>query len=922
VTKQPDASGGRIPPIANQFLKYFLPVAVLLGLLIAAVQYHSYAIARQEMLTSQRHGVALAAEAIGHDFEIVGADLHALAASHSLRQYAGSPLETSRQAVSEELAAFIRYKRLYAGLSYVGENGNQRIAIGATDAPVTATRSSEANAELLAAVRDLPPGGVAASPTILRGGGGPPQALIRFATPVRDLGGRTRGALILVYSNPNLMTSHLGRVLQQQGGSDFLVDADGDWLRYTNGTEHWTEGGNQRFGELYPDAWSTLLRADAGQFRTERGLFTFTTVYPERHAVRDEGGSAAETSAPFWKIVSVVDDATLSALATQRFRGGLFLYLLLLIPAALASRYVARLSNNRQLNRQRIRELGRVVEQSHDLVFITDADGCVRYVNPRFEKITGYSRREIIGRSPDVLKSGTHEAEFYDRLWKTIRRGEAFQAMFTNRKKNGELFHVQMTISPLKDKDAITGYVATGKDITSQIHTQERLLKLAFHHPLTGLPNRALFRDHLHEAAARARRGGHSVAVLFIDLDRFKKVNDSLGHQAGDSLLKQVSERLRETVRETDMVAHLGGDEFTILVDEIHQPAQVQAVSAKLLQLFEKPFHVADRELYVGASIGIALFPNDSDSVEKLMEQADTAMYQAKRAGRSQYQFYSADMTTLANERLELENRLRTAMHQREFELHFQPIVDPLRRELRGFEALIRWRQPDGTLRSPNEFIPVLEETGLVVPVTEWVLEESCRQCRRLNELGSTRVRMNVNISARSFYQGDLVGTVRTALKRSRLTPQQLVLEVTESLLVEDQQHVQKSLEQLRALGVGIAIDDFGTGYSSLAYLRRLPVNILKIDRAFINGVGPDSRDAALVSAIMAMAQELHMDVVAEGVEQRHQLDFLRQRGCDGVQGYLFSAPLPADNIASWLDRDRHWPWKAWMDQPGDARLH
>ncbi|HEX5513218.1 MAG TPA: EAL domain-containing protein, partial [Gammaproteobacteria bacterium] len=690
----------------------------------------------------------------------------------------------------------------------------------------------------------------------------------------------------------------------------------------TPAEQGWVLVNEAPLSEVYSVAWQHMLATDSGQFRTSKGLFTFATVYPG-----EQVDSAVSGASQFWKIVSHIDSDTLAAATTAHFRQGLLVYLLLLVPAAIVALYLAKLRASRLYNRERIRELGTVIEQTHDMVLITDANGIVRYVNPRFEEITGYGSGEIIGRKPNLLKSGTHEPAFYERLWSTIQRGKPFEATITNRKKNGQLFHVQMTISPLTNKRGISGFVATAKDITGQVSSQERLLMLAFHHPLTGLPNRALFRDHLHEAAARARRSEHSIAVLFIDLDRFKKVNDSLGHQVGDVLLKEVAQRLRNAVREIDTVAHLGGDEFILLLDAIQQPAQVRAVATKLLQLFEQPFMVAERELHISASIGIAIFPEDSnlgenDNVELLIERADTAMYQAKRAGRGQFQFYSAEMTTLANERLELENQLRNALQQQEFELHFQPIVDPLRRELRGLEALIRWRHPSGELRRPDEFIPTLEETGLVIPTTEWVLEEACRQCRHLHAAGMTRIRMNVNISARSFYQGNLVKMVAAALQRTGMPPTQLVLEMTESVLLEDQYHIQNSLEQLRELGVGIAIDDFGTGYSSLSYLRRLPVDTIKIDRSFIHGVGPDSRDAALVSAMMAMAQELQLDVVAEGVEQAHQLDFLRQRGCDGAQGFLFSGPLPAKLINDWLDRDRNWPWKAWMDRGETWRLH
>lgn len=912
MSAQHDAAGvGCIPQVTYQFLRLFLPSALLFGLLITALQYHSYAIARQGLLVSQTHSVQLVADAITRDVEAVTDDLRTLARSSGLRRFMAAPSEESRQAAEQELAAFARYKRLYADISYVNLDGKVRLSAsnnGAVQPP---------HPTLLTTAQRLPADAIAVSPlTLTTDAANSPQPVFQFAMPVRDADQELHGVLIATYDGPHLLAS-LNRLLAQEPETEFMIAGDGEWLQHTGAHQGWASPVTERFADAYPDAWRHMLAADAGQFRTEQGLFTFTTIHPP-----DVTGSQNTRNGQFWKIGSYIDNQMLVAAATARFWRAALLYLVLLIPIAFACRHISRLIQARQRSGQRVRELGAVVEQSHDMVFITDADGRIRYTNPRFTDITGYSRAEVIGRTPSLLRSGRHDEAFYHRLWDTIRRGQAFESVIVNRKKNGELSHLQMTISPLSNSSGISGYVATGKDITGQVQSQERLLKLAFHHPLTGLPNRALFRDHLHEASVRAKRSGHHAAVLFIDLDRFKKVNDSLGHQAGDELLKQVAQRLRGAVREMDTVAHLGGDEFTVLLDDILQPAQVQAVAAKLLELFDTPFTVNERELYIGASIGIAIFPHDSDNVEKLMEQADTAMYQAKRAGRGRYQFYSADMTTLAHERLELENRLRTALPKREFELHFQPIVDPGRRQLRGLEALIRWRQPDGSLYGPMDFIPVLEETGLITPVTAWVLEEACRQCRHLHDMGVAGLRINVNISSQSFYQDGLVEAVNSALERTGLTAKHLVLEVTESLLLEDQYHVQQTLEALRRLGVAIAIDDFGTGYSSLAYLRRLPVDILKIDRSFIVDVGSDERDAALVSAMLAMAQELHLDVVAEGVEQRRQLDFLRQRHCDGAQGFLFSAPLPAERIHAHLYRDRDWPWQAWMDSHEASRLH
>lgn len=911
------------PPLSiRQFLGVFFPVALLLGLLTAALQYHSHALTYGNLQASQTHDIDIAADVFSRDFDAIFVDLSLLATNQEIRRFATQAALADFQPAAKALNEFHNHKPRYGTVSFIDPDGQQLLTTTSSppDGSVKAIEQALLR-HLSIHSKERPVDNFAISPlTLLTDEQGLPQPTLYAAIAIRDANERNLGALVISYTASQLSINR-NKPIELQADAKLLINRDSNWLQHLNrdhddGWAPTTPG--ETFEQAYPDAWRHMQAADSGQFKTSHGLFTFATLASTGGA----DGNAQNSQPMPWIIASLITAETLNGIAMHAFWGGMLIYSLLLLPAALGCFYVARMIHIRMYNQRRIRALSAAVEQSHDMVLITDAAGRIRYVNPRFEEITGYSRAEITGQSPNLLKSGKHDKAFYRRLWQTIKRGEPFEATISNRKKDGELFHNQTTISPLSDKSGIIGYVASSKDITTQVNTQERLLRLAFHHPLTGLPNRSLFRDHLHDAAARARRGHHQVAVLFIDLDRFKQVNDSLGHQVGDALLMAVAQRLREAVREIDMVAHLGGDEFTILLDAIEHPNQVQAVTAKLLQLFEQPFLVQDRELYIGASIGIALFPTDSDNVESLVEQADTAMYQAKRAGRGHFQFYSAEMTTLANERLELESQLRTALHKQEFKLLFQPIVDPLRREMRGLEALLRWHHPDGSIRTPDDFIPVLEETGMIVPITAWVLGEACRQYRHLHDVGMGRIRINVNISARSFYQGDLVKLVRQTLEQNRMPPAQLVLEVTESLLLEDQHHVQNALEQLRQLGISIAIDDFGTGYSSLAYLRRLPISIIKIDRTFIHGVSANSRDAALVSAMMAMAQELQMDVVAEGVEHAFQLDFLRQRHCRGAQGFLFSPPIPANHINTWLDQDPRWPWKKWMNQGVADRLH
>ncbi len=552
-----------------------------------------------------------------------------------------------------------------------------------------------------------------------------------------------------------------------------------------------------------------------------------------------------------------------------------------------------------------MRELSSVVEQTDDVVVITDLQGVIQYVNPAYERTTGYSRLEVLGKNAGVAKSGEHGQRFYEDLWRTILADRVFRDVLINRKKDGSLYYEEKTITPLKDADGnLVRFVSTGKDITERRRADERLRRLAHYDSLTGLPNRMLLQDHLKQAMAEANRLERLVAVMFLDLDRFKTVNDTLGHEIGDALLGSVAERLAACLRPGDTVSRLGGDEFTVVLANVAHVDDVAHVAQKILDQFLSPFRIAGHELFVSPSIGITLYPLDEKDTTNLLRDADTAMYRAKELGGNTFQFYTPELNARAARRLELETGLRRALERQEFVLHYQPLVDMKTGRIRGMEALLRWQHPEYGLIPPLDFIPLAEDTGLIIPIGEWVLKTACAQIKAWHGTGFPALQVAVNLSSKQLRDKNLIATVQRALAESGLDARYLDLELTESVLMQDMELAGTILTALKKVGVSFSLDDFGTGYSSLSYLKRFPIDYLKIDRSFVLDILTDPVGASLVEAIIAMANVLHIKVIAEGVETYGQLELLRRQGCDITQGYFCSPPVDA---ATFTDLLRDW---------------
>jgi diguanylate cyclase (GGDEF)-like protein/PAS domain S-box-containing protein len=548
----------------------------------------------------------------------------------------------------------------------------------------------------------------------------------------------------------------------------------------------------------------------------------------------------------------------------------------------------------------RLREAAAVFENTADGVFIADADASIRDVNRAFTLITGYEREEVLGENPRLWKSEHHGPDFYQNMWRSLETQGHWRGEIWNRRKDGSAYPAWLTISQVRgDEGRLNGYVAVFSDISHVKDAEERLDHLAHHDSLTDLPNRLLLNDRLAHAIARVSRSHDSIALIFMDLDRFKHINDSFGHSQGDALLRQAAERLQQCVRADDTVARIGGDEFTLLLEDVGGEHGCVVVAQKVLQAFAEPFAIEDHEVYVTPSMGIALHPDSGEDADTLLRNADAAMYQAKQQGGNTYAFYTSALTARAFERVQLEGSLRRALERDEFTLVYQPQVDMISGGMIGIEALIRWDHPDEGRIGPDRFIQFAEETGMIIPIGAWVLRKACLTAAASLEAGMEIGHVSVNVSGPQLRRGGLVETVQAALEGSGLPPSKLELEVTEGFIMERAEFSLATLRELRALGVRLAIDDFGTGYSSLGYLKRLPINVLKIDQSFVQEVPQDSDSAGICKAVISLAHNLDLVVVAEGVETEAQRDFLVDAGCRLGQGYLFSRPVEVRELVN-----------------------
>ncbi len=558
--------------------------------------------------------------------------------------------------------------------------------------------------------------------------------------------------------------------------------------------------------------------------------------------------------------------------------------------------------STRKQNLEAMALAAKVFESSLTAIYITDSHGKTVQANQAFTRLTGYSMEEVVGATPELVDTNRYSPTFFKSVEDSLSRKDLWEGEMQHRRKDGTDFPAWVAITVLRDANArVINTIRYFTDITEKKNTENKIHRLAYFDPLTSLPNRSLFTDRLMQSINRAKRNEGQVALLFLDLDRFKAINDSLGHALGDALLHQVGQRLRDCVRNEDTVARMGGDEFTVILGDLKDRTQAVTTAAhvaeKIRHTLAEPFMIRNREVFTGASIGLAFYPTDGTEPKTLLQNADTAMYHAKSAGKDNYQFYTSAMNAKAKERLDLENSLHQAVNNMQFELYYQPILSAETGEPTAVEALVRWIHPEKGIILPGEFIAIAEESGLIKPLGNWVLRQACQQWVDWKKAGEPVPRIAINVSAKQFTDGFIVQTLKDIFSHLEIPSGAIEIELTESALMQDYQFTCEVLEEMKRMGVSISIDDFGTGYSSLNHLKRFPVDNLKVDRSFIEGL-PGHEDQRIVQAIVALAKSLNLKVIAEGVENPLQLEFIQNIGCDEVQGFLLSQPMQAQQVS------------------------
>jgi diguanylate cyclase (GGDEF)-like protein/PAS domain S-box-containing protein len=827
---------------------------------------------------------------------------------------------------TESLIQFMQIKTQYDQLRFIDTNGMEQLRINQGNPPLVVPEDKLQSKITRDYVQDgmrLSKNEILISRLDLNQENGkielPHKPTLRFIIPAFDTNGERKGLFVLNFlaaellnDLQNVQSNHLIHIEDNSDTVSFLMaNAAGNWIiAPKNGTNFgfMFQGTGNELAAFSKEAWEALQSDDLGVVSANNTELIFQNIYPieliQMHP--DAGLSQAlaykiKSSDVVWRTIIELPNATVHALTKTYFYKSLPYILLFWIILQMLSAFLLYIYRRNKEQHAELLLTASALENSADGVIVTDSEGTILRLNESYSRITGYDAAELIGKKTNTMSSGWTETEVYKNMWDSLATKGYWEGELKDRAKSGAVYVVWLRIvKVVEPQTQKINYVGITTDITEKKEFEERITDLAYRDSLTKLPNRHLFHDRLRKSMSKRRANGEKLAVMFIDLDNFKLVNDTAGHLVGDKFLIEIANRFREVLRDYDTLARVGGDEFIILLEKVDDYV-ISDVAFRLIESLSNPIAIAEHEFFTSASIGVSVYPHDGADDETLIKNADTAMYEAKNNGKNSYRFFKSSMNEEMIRRVLLETNLMKAVENEEFTLHYQPQICAIDNTLVGAEALLRWNNKNLGFVSPAEFIPIAESTRKIVPITEWILAQVCKDILLLESLYSRSFNIAINISSVHLKSEFFVENIDSIIKKYGVEPSQIELEITEGALVSDIEESTKKLNALKALGYKISIDDFGTGYSSLSYLKKFPFDKLKIDKSFIDSLPQDVQDVGIVRSIIGITHALDLKVIAEGAETQAHVDFLLKEGCSLIQGYYFSKPLPIEKYSEFI---------------------
>ncbi|MBN2008685.1 EAL domain-containing protein [candidate division KSB1 bacterium] len=909
--------------IKRSFLvSYLISIATVLGILIVTVaglyvsevnSKHEKTSQSAELLTEKAQGIVLDL------FSAIVSDIKYLAGQYAIFPQKGISPTDSYRLLSENYLIFSDQRDSYDQIRLIDNLGNEQLRIDNYDhrAQIISPNllQNNLNHPYVFQTFKLKQHQIFVSAFDLNVEHGqleePYKPVIRFGIPLCKESQEPDMILVLNYKGSDLIHK-LKNAFNDLPGQVFLTDEDGHWIIGPSPSDEWGHvlkaNQNKMFKTHFDEKTWQLINAKTGHvFSNPFGIFVHHKIMPHDELNRNANDKNVSEllCQSYWQLIYFIPNEEIQTSGFKHLKNILPFVLAVFVFISVILWFYLKSRIRNKVDQARIRLLAKVFENSREGIILTDPNGKILEVNNAFMEITGYHKKEVINQTPRILKSGWNDHNFYVDMWDQLKLKGFWQGEIWDRRKSGELYGQWLRISSIRSdkKGELSNYIGMSSDITERKQAQVQVHKLAYYDVLTGLPNRTLFMDRLGQAIAEAIRSKKMVALLFIDFDNFKQINDTLGHLIGDKFLQHVANTLTAKLREIDTISRLGGDEFTVILKNISNSITPVYVAQKIVDAFSSSHYIEQHEVFSSVSIGIAMYPQDSTDINELIKLADIAMYQAKEMGKNNYQLYHDDMNEAVMERSKIETRLRNSIQNDELFLYYQPQIDIKDHKVIGLEALIRWKNSDLGLVSPDKFISIAEESHLILDLTDWVLEQACLHLKNMVNEGFADLRLSINISSNYLKQRNITTHVLEIINSVGVPMHLLDFEITEKAFFDSIEDTAEKLNIFKSCGISISVDDFGTGYSSMNYLRRFPIDRLKIDKSLIQHIPSNQNDVEISRAIIALANALQMEVVAEGVETEEQLEFLKYQNCRIVQGFYFSRPKPPKDV---LDFVRH----------------